>query len=101
LSRIFIDGHFEAWTFDSEHRNVFRSSSASKRAKNVYPLQLAWLGNGICHSTMVYRQKVELANFSNASEAFGDCALRGQLNPPISMMSRHFPKSKPPASMKH
>jgi len=47
LSRIFIDGHFEAWTFDSEHRNVFRSSSASKRAKNVYPLQLAWLGNGI------------------------------------------------------
>jgi hypothetical protein len=84
LSRIFIDGHFEAWTFDSEHRNVFRSSSASKRAKNV-PLQFAWLENGICHSSMVYRQKVELANFSNACEAFGHCALQCsvQLNPPI------------------
>jgi hypothetical protein len=34
---------------------------------------------------MVYRQKVELANFSNACEAFGHCALHGsvQLNPPI------------------
>ena len=86
LSRIFIDGHFEARTFDSEHRNVFRSSSASsKRAKNVYSLQLAWLGNGIDHSTMVYRQKVELAYFSNACEPFGRLALHGsvQLNPPI------------------
>jgi hypothetical protein len=85
LSRIFIDGHFEARTFDSEHRNVFRSSSASKRAKNVYPLQLAWLGNGIYHSTMVYRQKVELAYFSNACEPFDRLALHGsvQLNPPI------------------
>ena len=34
---------------------------------------------------MVYRQKVELAYFSNACEAFGRLALHGsvQLNPPI------------------
>jgi hypothetical protein len=34
---------------------------------------------------MVYRQKVELAYFSNACEPFGRLALHGsvQLNPPI------------------
>jgi hypothetical protein len=61
------------------------SSASSKRAKTFISFKLAWLGNGIYHSTMVYRQKVELAYFSNACEPFGRLALHGsvQLNPPI------------------
>jgi hypothetical protein len=46
-------------------RNVFPSSSASKRPKNAYAFQFAWLGNGICHSSMVYRQKIALPQFSH------------------------------------
>ena len=49
----------------------------------VYAGFLPRLNGAALQNWNLNAQKVELANFSNASEAFGDCALRGQLNPPI------------------